>query len=192
MAALLDLVRKLIDYGKDLAATLPERVAENPYFAVFNYATNDLALVLARITRGLLRAKALEERLARARGRARPDHHARPARQAAPQRSHRPVQHAQDADADLLANMPTAEHIAAEIRRRPIGAVILDICRDLAILPSHPLWPEIQKAVMHHGGGLVRLAKYVLRPRNYQLAAELVTLPEAPSPPLLSAGTGPP
>jgi hypothetical protein len=40
MAALLDLVRKLIDYGKELAGNLHQRVAENPYFAVFNYATN--------------------------------------------------------------------------------------------------------------------------------------------------------
>jgi hypothetical protein len=39
--------------------------------------------------------------------------------------------------------MPTAEQIAAEVRRRPIGAVIADICRDLRILPSHPLWRDI-------------------------------------------------
>jgi len=44
MAALLDLVRKLIDYGKELAETLHQRVADNRYFAVFNYATNDLEL----------------------------------------------------------------------------------------------------------------------------------------------------
>jgi hypothetical protein len=56
MLALLDLVSKLFDYGKQLAATLPQRAADNPYFAEFNYATNDLALVLAPITRGLLRA----------------------------------------------------------------------------------------------------------------------------------------
>ena len=44
MASLLDLVRKLIDYGKELTETLHQRVADNPYFAVFNYATNDLEL----------------------------------------------------------------------------------------------------------------------------------------------------
>ncbi len=51
MAALLDLVRKLIDYGKELATTLNQRTAENPYFAILNFGTNDFALILARLTR---------------------------------------------------------------------------------------------------------------------------------------------
>ena len=79
MPSLLDLVRRLIDYGKELAATLHQRVADNPYFAPFNFGTNDLELILARISRGLQRANALEERLVRACGRARPDHRTSPA-----------------------------------------------------------------------------------------------------------------
>jgi hypothetical protein len=63
MAALLDLVRRLIDYGKDLAATLQQRNADNPYFAPMNFGTCDLALILARIIRGVQRAAALQERL---------------------------------------------------------------------------------------------------------------------------------
>jgi hypothetical protein len=43
------------------------------------------------------------------------------------------------------------------VRRRPIGAVIADICRDLGILPSHMLWREVQKLIIEHGGSLVRL-----------------------------------
>jgi hypothetical protein len=156
MPALLDLVRKLIDYGRELAATLPQRVAENPYFPVFNYATNDLALVMARINRGLLRAEALAARLARLA--------ARPARQAKPGQSRTPQPRRprarpaapptdRDADADLLAHMPTQEEIAAVDRRRPIGVIIIDICRDLAFPPSHPLWRDIEQAVWDHGGG---------------------------------------
>ncbi len=192
MAALLDLVRKLIDYGKELAATLPQRIAEQPYFAVFNYATNDLTLVMARITRGLLRAAALEERLARLA--------ARPKRQPAPSRPAprrkppaRPAAGRAPNDDTLLTHIPTAEEIAAEVRRRPVGAVIVDICRDLAILPSHPLWRDIQNAVNNHGGSYVRLLKHVIG-RHSWLAAEIVVPSEPtgqlPSP--ASAGTGPP
>jgi len=162
MAALLDLVRKLIDYGKELAETLHQRVADNRYFAVFNYATNDLELILARITRCLQRAAALEERLIRARARARPDHRKRPAQQPAlttapPQCNPRPLRSAAQDPGSPLTHMPTAEQIAAEVRRRPIGAVIADICRDLRILPSHPLWRDIQNAINRHGGSYVRL-----------------------------------
>jgi hypothetical protein len=183
MTALLDLVRKLIDFGKELAATLNQRIVDQPYFAVFNYGTTDLALVLARINRGLLRAIALEERIARLA--------ARPERKPAPTgspsqrkpRAARPtVQPAQPADA--LTHLPTPEQIAAEVRRRPIGAVIVDICRDLAILPCHPLWRQIQKAINEHGGSYVRLLKHVIN-RNYALAVEIVTAPEP-------VGTGPP
>ena len=87
--------------------------------------------------------------------------------------------------------MPTAEQIAAEVRRRPIGAVIADICRDLRILPSHPLWRDIQNAINRHGGSYVRLLKDLLI-RNYQLAAELVDPPPASLPSLAPACTGPP
>jgi hypothetical protein len=58
MPALLDLVRKLIDYAKDLAATLHQRAAGTPHFASINVGTDDLALILARIARGPLRARA--------------------------------------------------------------------------------------------------------------------------------------
>jgi hypothetical protein len=192
MPALLDLVRRLIDYGKELAATLHQRVADNPCFAPFNFGTNDLELILARISRGLQRANALEERLVRAWGQARPDHRAHPQRQptlttASPRCKPRPCR-------TPLANMPTAEQIAAEVRRRPIGAVIADICRDLRILPSHPLWRDIQNAINKHGGSYIRLLKDLLV-RNYQRAAELVAQQDSqcvlqPSP--APSSTGPP
>jgi hypothetical protein len=192
MPALLDLVRRLIDYGKELAASLHQRVADNPYFGPFNFGTNDVALILARITRGLQRANALEERLVRLAGR--PER--RPTAPAP--RKRRPAHStargvAQEANSPL-AHMPTAEQIAAEVRRRPIGAVIADICRDLRILPSHPLWRDIQNAINNHGGSYIRLLKDVLS-RNFQLAVELVAPPEPRSallPAPASASTGPP
>jgi hypothetical protein len=53
-------VRKLIDYGKQLTSTVQQR-ATAPDFARFasRFGTADIALILARITNGLLRAAAL-------------------------------------------------------------------------------------------------------------------------------------
>src|SRR5690349_8824712 len=68
----LSLVRKLIDYGRQLAGTVQQR-ATAPGFALFArpFGTADLAAILARITAGLRRAAALEAMLCRraARGR---------------------------------------------------------------------------------------------------------------------------
>ena len=58
-SGLLGLVRQLIDYGRQLAATL----RSNPH----PFGASDIALILARITRGLLRAEALEARIIRTR-----------------------------------------------------------------------------------------------------------------------------
>ena len=153
-ARLLDLIRKLIDYGRELAATIRQRTAADPIFAKCCFGTTDLALIFARITRGLHLADALEARVLRsaaqldaepAPGRARPA----PRAPAVPRVA---------AEADpRLAQLPTPEQIAAEARRRPIGAVIVDICCDLGITGSHPLWREVQRAIIKHGGSLARL-----------------------------------
>ena len=56
-----------------------------------------------------------------------------------------------------LARLPTSEEIAEEVRHRPIGAVLADICRDLGIVPSHPLWLELMVLVPEHGGNFPAL-----------------------------------
>ncbi|HME25048.1 MAG TPA: hypothetical protein VKI44_27600 [Acetobacteraceae bacterium] len=88
--------------------------------------------------------------------------------------------------------MPTPEQIAAEVRRRPIGAVIADICRDLGIMPSHPLWQELHVVIIRYGGSVANLVKGILA-RAFQRPATAwppnwpATLrPPAPS------GAGPP
>jgi hypothetical protein len=81
---------------------------------------------------------------------------ARPARQAAPSESP-PAGTALD---PRLARLPTEEEIAAEVRRRPIGAVVVDICCDLGIAPGNldrAFWDEIFDAVVMYGGNLCRL-----------------------------------
>ena len=72
LGRVLSLVRKLIDYGRQLAGTVQQRAAA-PGFVLFArpFGTADLAVILARIADGLRRATALEARLCQraARGR---------------------------------------------------------------------------------------------------------------------------
>ena len=95
-----------------------------------------------------------------------------------------------------LARLPTEQEIAAEVRRRPVGAVIVDICRDLGIRPGdcdRPFWDELCHAIIAYGGRLAgffdRLNK---RPFDYDLSDDAdPTWPTAPPrPPALA--TGPP
>jgi hypothetical protein len=195
---LLDLVRKLIDYGKELATTLQQRATTTtPDDAALRpFGTRDIGLILARITRGLLRASVLEARVVELV--ARPD---APPAPSSPSRA--PAQHApraprpaaarpRDAADPRLALLPTPEQIAAEVRRRPIGAVIADICRDLGILPSHPLWIELSVVIVRYRGSLAALFKDIAdrlcplpRPRR-----SVATPAASPTPAV--AATGPP
>jgi hypothetical protein len=180
-SGLLALVRQLIDYSRHLATTL----RGNPH----PLGAGDISDILARITRGLVRAEALEARLIRSA--ARPD--AAPAPPRAPShRSSPPARGAAqptDATQSPLAHLPTPEQIAAEVRRRPIGAVIADICRDLGITPSHPLWRELQLVIIRHGGSLARLVKDILTNAFERPASAWPAVPlQAPA----ASGAGPP
>jgi hypothetical protein len=56
-----------------------------------------------------------------------------------------------------LARLPTEAEIAAEVRSRPVGAVIVDICCDLGIMPGHldrAFWDELAHAIIAYGGNL--------------------------------------
>jgi hypothetical protein len=169
LGRVLSLVRKLIDYGKQLVGTAQQRAAR-PGFAHFAkpFGSADLAVVLARITAGLCRAASLEARLCRlvASGRdLKPSpirlpapRGPRPARQEAPPDAQPEPQPADPAEDPRLARLPTEEEIAAEVRRRPVGAVIVDICLDLGIGPGdldRAFWDEIQWAITMYGGSLV-------------------------------------
>jgi hypothetical protein len=185
-SGLLSLVRRLIDYGRQLAATL----RSDPH----TFSTSDIALILARITSGLLRAEALEARIIRTA--ARIDAEPAPPRAASlrqPPPARSPDQ-AREQGPGVDQGIPTPEQIAADVRRRPIGAVIADICRDLGIMPSHPLWRELQIAVIRHGGSLARLVKDIFD-RAFQLPASPWPLTRFPAPALQSlppSGAGPP
>ncbi len=102
------------------------------------------------------------------------------------------AQPADPAQDPRLARLPTEEQIAAEVRRRPVGAVIADICRDLGIMPTHPLWGDLSPVILRYGGNLPRLWREILallRPRS---TADRP--PAWPAPPQRSPvpATGPP
>jgi hypothetical protein len=161
-----------------------------------HFGTRDIAWIIARITCGLLRATALEDRLV-----SRPDRPpaASSSRSAASPHAPRTAPSADRSAGTAgskLAQMPTPADIAADIRRRPIGAVIADICRDLGIVPSNPLWREISIAVIANGGNLATLYKDI----NHRLFAGPIwrTAAEPSASPAVSPafavtpGTGPP
>jgi hypothetical protein len=165
----LGLVRRLIDFGQQLIATAHQRAAA-PDFSLFAkpFGTADLAIILDRIKNGLRRAAALEtalcQRAARgqditpspfrmpAAGKPRAERQvAPPAAQPEPQPEPAPAQDPR------LARLPTEAEIAADIRRRPIGAVIVSICEDLGLTPGQcdrAFWDELCHAIIAYGGSL--------------------------------------
>ncbi len=195
----LNLVRKLIDYGKQLAATLQQRPSATQLWdAARDFGTRDIALILARITRGLLLAGALEARLV---SHPLPEQtRAAPARASSPRASRAAppaAPRAEPPEDPRLARLPTPEQIAAEVRRRPVGVVLADICRDLGIVTCHPLWQELHFAIMDGGGSFIRLWKDISKRASAARRAE----PPADAPPawpapwpqtVAACGTGPP
>jgi hypothetical protein len=187
-ARLLNAVRKLIDYGKQLAASLHQGSITSVVANAFG--TADIALILARITQGLHRALVLEERIVRTAARLDADPRSKPASSArAPHASRPPTPRATEAEPDLTP-LPTPEQITAKARRQPIGAVIAEICSDLGILPSHPLWRELQRLITKYNGNYARLViDIVHRPFLPVVPPDLAPSPAEPP---AQAATGPP
>jgi hypothetical protein len=169
-ARLLGIVRRLIDYGRQLAGTLQQNpTAFEPHAFQHKFGTADITLILRRIARGILLAVALEAKLLVRvdRPERSPAPTSDPAPDAEPQirpkRLNRPKPGAwrDAADAALLDRLPTAEEIAARMLRRPIGAVILDIFRDLGILAADPpwLWRQMSPDILVSGGNVAGLFK---------------------------------
>ena len=176
------MIRKLIEYGMELAGTLKQGTAAPNFMLItFNFSTANVAEMLARIARALHLAAALEGKLlgyvepperelpkARlpAYCRAPPTPRAKPEAEAGvllAQTAQGMVPGAAAADgsgvpsvlgedAAALARMLTADEIADPLRRRPIGAIVADICFDLGIQPGHELWRELYLVILDNGG----------------------------------------
>ncbi len=160
-SGLLGLVRQLIDYGRQLAATL----RSNPH----PFGASDIALILARITRGLLRAEALEARIIRTAARLDADpapprashRQAPPARAAAarPTDSARPLSPPQDlirgstrgSACPRPSRSPPRSAVARSAPSSPTSAAISASCRTIrygancsmpssAMTATWPIW----------------------------------------------------
>ena len=198
---LLCLVRRVIDYGKHLAATLRQRAVPNDTAGlVSRFGTSDLVLILARIALGLHRAFLLEAKITRAAARLDAEPQPTPLQSPRAPRTRAceaqpppPRQaEAQPTDtASLLAALPTPDQIAAKVRHQSIGVVLADICRDLGITPSHPLWSELHLAINEYGGSYIRLFMERLD-RAFPIAHIVARLKARPADPPEPAGTGPP
>jgi hypothetical protein len=173
LGRLLGLVHKLIAYGREVAAALQRHNGPVPPPALARrFTTLNIALIIARITRGLMIAEALEQRLSRPAPR--PVERSAPAKPRTTPRTPRPAP--TESDDDLLKRLPSAKEIAERIRHRRTGAVIVEICRDLGITMQHPLWREISDAIRYHGGNLGIMLRNVVR--TYSQAVEDALPPE--------------
>ena len=111
----------------------------------------------------------------------------------------RMVRHDAEITADIGddgADRPAADLGGNLLRRRPVGAVIADICRDLGIMADHPLWRELRLAIKLHGGSLAGFIKDMFERARVALreTTDAHSAPPAPAPPpsLEPACTGPP
>jgi hypothetical protein len=187
---LLGLLRKLIDYGKELAASLHQRSEATDLRPVIRaFGTRDIA----RITCGLLRAQALEDKVLHnaARLHADPRPKPQPAASTRCPGAPRPPRDRQLGPDLAPLSLPTPEQIAAKVRCQSIGAVIADICRDLGIMPNHPLWRELQALIEEYRGNYASLVLEILNRPSITLFERGPTAP--PTTPLTPAcATGPP
>ena len=56
--------------------------------------------------------------------------------------------------------MPTLEELEAQVRRRPIGRTLVEICLDLAVVPGFctgPFWNTLFDSIRLHGGSVATL-----------------------------------
>jgi hypothetical protein len=56
--------------------------------------------------------------------------------------------------------MPTLEELEAQVRRRPLGRTLVEICLDLAVVPGFctgAFWNELFDSIRLHGGSVATL-----------------------------------
>ncbi|HUN38684.1 MAG TPA: hypothetical protein VMU81_00190 [Acetobacteraceae bacterium] len=167
IAALLYVVSTLLEFGRHLAATLERRAAARGFSMIASlFGNGPLPVIRAHLHRGILRATALETMLhnraaagcdvamsnpCALSGRivnAEDDpetgsFNSQTARMVAERAAH-------DAPIDP-GNPPSLARIEAEVRSRPIGRTIADICRDLGVIPflcTRTFWDAAFRAMV--------------------------------------------
>ena len=172
LARVLGLIGCLIAFGRGLADKFrkpaPGLDPRDFRYRAGLFGTSDVATILLRIARGLRRAAALEALLlARARrGRDLETAAVRISRprvpSAEPGQPYRTLGLDPRAKRPALPLEPTDEEIAADMRRRPVGALIVEICLDLGVQPGElgrDMHQELTDSVIFYGGNLFRLLR---------------------------------
>jgi hypothetical protein len=181
IAFILHAVGILLGYGRHLLATVQHR-ATAPTFTTIAacFGTANLSTIIAHLNRGILRAAALERvLLARAATgrditiptpRIRTDEaQAAPASAQAeppaapfvtPKAERRPFRPTGRDDPEFF--MPTPEELERQVRRRPLGRTMVDICLDLGVVPGFctaAFWNQIFEIIQCLGGSLGTLMR---------------------------------
>jgi hypothetical protein len=192
IAALLHTVRILLNFGRHLAETATQRSASTDFNAIaVGFGTGRLYAILAHLQRGILRATALQNVLLARAARGRDISFVAP-RERAPAAPAAPVDAPaapEDAPAGQPAEapaaekpaarpsrprgwndpelfMPTLEELEAQVRRRPLGRTLVDICLDLAVVPGFcagSFWNELFEGIRLHGGRVATLMQEKVR-----------------------------
>jgi hypothetical protein len=174
IAALLHTVGIMLGFGRHLAETARHRSASadfNPIAACFG--TGRLYAILAHLQRGILRATALQNVLLARAARGRDIRFVEPREQAAAAPAEPPAAE-QTAEAQVGRKpvprpsrpagwndpelfMPTLEELEAQVRRRPLGRTLVEICLDLAVVPGFcagPFWSALFDSIRLYGGNV--------------------------------------
>ena len=180
IADVLTLLHILLSYGRHLAITLEHRAAARGFSVIAQFfGTARVPVILARLARGMLRAMALQRVLLARAARGRDLVYLPPRRRAArapqpappppkpagaepPPPRPAPLRRPETDDPPDLASLPSLEQFEAEIRHRPVGRTIADICRDLGVSPSlceGSFWNALFEAITWYRGNLPGLMK---------------------------------
>jgi hypothetical protein len=172
IAQLLYVVRILLEYGRHLAATLESRAAR-PGFSLIarSFGTANLPVILAHLTRGIMRAIALQSLLLKRAATGR-DLEIKPPRPPSPRAASQVEGSAEEQSRQMIAEraehdapldpgrLPTMKQIEAEVRRRPFGRTIADICRDFGVIPAfctRDFWDAVMLALACYDGSMLKL-----------------------------------
>jgi hypothetical protein len=172
IAAILHAARILLGYGRHLIDTVRHRATAPSFNAIAAcFGTANLTTILAHLNRGILRAAALERVLLARAATGRDIDFVEPrtrtpktlpapadAETQPPTTRERPPRPSRPAgwnDPEFF--MPTLQDLERQVRRRPLGRTVLDICLDLAVVPGFctgEFWNELFD-IMHCFGGSV-------------------------------------
>jgi hypothetical protein len=179
---ILAIVHVLLAYARHLSLTLERRSTAWGFSVIAQYfGTARLPVIRARLARGILRIMALQRVLLsramrgrdtkytkpgeRTQAKAKPplpsDTEAPPAPRPPPRKRRSYADTVPDLD-----NLPTLKQLEAEIRRRSIGATLVDICRDLGVPPNlcgGRFWNALWSTLYWTGGNLCTLVQDLRR-----------------------------